>query len=277
MGEKGWMHIYEKHIEDESKQQIKARKFNWEKQLRNLRSTLPKDLENLLKYLPEDSQEYYKKSFEQFIQPDSEKHFKGLSTDDLKKKITEMLVDVVVFILHVSFIVSRDQAENCPEAFEKKFFNKRIILYHMLNAYDQVAVLVFEKSFYDLFKEARGGSIESFFKLLQIDRTVIECEWAKKLIRRSQLTGDAQFFKRMAQAIATSPLENTKVYTRSAIVLLLFWRLGLWKLTSPERRELFIDCGIQVQDPETFRKFEDRLISADLKENIIPINFDSVE
>jgi hypothetical protein len=74
----------------------------------------------------------------------------------------------------------------------------------------------------------------------------------------------------MAKAIMKPPLENTKIYGQAAIVLLLFWRLGLYRLTNNELRALLKEAGIKTQeDPELFRKFVSRLIGSDLKRKIV--------
>ena len=136
--------------------------------------------------------------------------------------------------------------------------------------YNSIALLVFEKNLTDLLKEARNGDEESFFNLLQIDRTVIECDWAQKMIRKAQLAGDEQFFKRIAKEISRTPIENDKEYTTARIVILIFWQLGLRKLDYDEMLELIESCGIKLQEtPEAFERFVRRLIQSSRGRDII--------
>jgi len=116
-----------------------------------------------------------------------------------------------------------------------------------------------EKSLDNLIEEARSGNEDSFFNLLQIDRTVVECDWAQKMIRKAQLTGDVKFFKRMAKSISKSPLENAKQFTTARMVIIMFWHLGLKKLKYYEIRKLLKTCGLLVQDSDAFRRFVQRL------------------
>jgi hypothetical protein len=127
-----------------------------------------------------------------------------------------------------------------------------------------------------LLKEAKNDSEESFFNLLQIDRTIVECDWAQKMIRKAQLTGDEPFFKRMAKAISKPPLENAKEYTTVRIVILLFWSLGLRKLDYDEMLELIESCGLKLQEsPEAFERFVRRLTSGNLRKDIITFHKDT--
>ncbi len=142
-----------------------------------------------------------------------------------------------------------------------------------MSTYDATSRLVFKQSLARLIREAKAGDEDSFFKILQIDRTVVECEWAKKMIRKAQLKGNNEFFDKMAKAITTPPLDNRRLYDELLMILLTFWNFGLRRLKNNELIELLEDSGLRVQqDPEVFRKFINREIKPAFKEDIISFN-----
>ncbi len=185
------------------------------------------------------------------------------------------ITDTCLIGLHIAALEMENEFKNRQEKeIAKKYVKPSLILDVLMGSYGSIAALIFEKSIPELIKEARSGHEESFFNLLQIDRTIVECEWAQKMIRKAQLTANEHFFKKMAKAISTSPLENVKEYTTLRIVLLVFWRFGLRKLENNELIELLEECGIKFQDdPEAFRRFVNRLIGRDVKANPVPITF----
>lgn len=272
-GMQGWIKRYEKNMTKEMRETINFLQYKNmpEHEINKKRNDYRKWLFTVIKILPEESQNYYKNVFEPFY---SEKvacgYFNGMTREQRKTAITDLYVDIAVLTVHAGLIEFENEAKNSPETFRKKYIRPSIVVDILLSAYDAISRLVFEKGLPDLLKEAKRGNEDSFFKLLRIDRTVVECEWGQKMIRKAQLTGDEKFFRKMAKAITTSPLENAKVYGQAAVVLLLFWRLGLYRLTNDELIELLEYCGIKVQDdPESFRKFVNRLISPDLKKDIV--------
>lgn len=93
------------------------------------------------------------------------------------------------------------------------------------------------------------------------------------MIRKAQLTGNALFFNNMAKAIATSPLENTKIHGELLIVLLMLWQLGLSRLSNDELVDLLENSGLTIQsDKETFRRFVAREIQPALQDHFIQFN-----
>lgn len=214
-----------------------------------------------MKVLPEESRGYYRERLKPLL---SEKHrfdyFGKLNQQELKDSIREYVSDCYMLAIHLEIVEIENMKEHHkPEVLQKKFEKAFMFMSLWTIFTDAISLLVFKKSIYALIKEASNGDEESFFKLLQIDRTVIEFDWAKKMIRKAQLTGDKGFFDKMAKAISTAPLENTRIYGQALIVLLIFWRLGMYRLENNELIELLEDAGIKVQeDPETFRKFVNR-------------------
>lgn len=277
-GMEGWAERYEEYLKERSKMIIKFKvPHNMpEKEKIKTKRKFKKDLHEQIKLLPQDSQIYYERVFEPFYSesPAHSDYFKKLSVSDLKERMTDFFADRFLLQLHVQMIKIEEEVKTMPkEAFVKKYFRLPVIKDIILSLNDSISILVFGRSLYVLLEEAKDMNKDSFFNLLQIDRSVVECEWAKKMIREAQLTANEVFFQDMAKAITTSPLENDKEYSQAIIVLLLFWRLGLSKLTNDERIELLEGCGIKLQPgQESFRRFVNRLISADLKKDIVTFN-----
>lgn len=113
----------------------------------------------------------------------------------------------------------------------------------------------------ELLEEAEKGNDESLFKAIQIDETLFDLDWVRKRIRKAFYAGDSSFFKKLGTVIEKTSLENDIEYTKLNNILISFWELGLCKLNNQEQWELLKSCGITVQtDPETFRKYVNRLI-----------------
>lgn len=278
-GMQGWVDRYEKNI---SKTSEMVRKFKTQKNIPkkekdNRRKSFQRNLFKQIAILPQNSQEYYKKAFEPFYSDNSNDDFKNMPIEELKERVADFFADQFLLIVHIRMVEIENEVESLSkQALQKKYSRPSIMIDIMLALFDTVSLLVFEQSLYSLIKDAKNGDEESFFKLLRIDRSIIECEWAKKMIRKAQFRADERFFKEMAKAITKSPLENDKEYSLAIIVLLLFWRLGMRKLENEEQIELLEECGIRVQEnPETFRTFAYRLTRAELKKDIVTFSQDN--
>lgn len=274
-GMQGWIKQYEKNMTLEKNTIIKWKvpKNSTVEEVNKARRDLEKDLLEKIEILPDDSQKYYKKAFAPFYS-DSMRG-KSMTTEELRELYTDFIADMYLLEIHKSSIEIKQEFEHSRKVdLEKKYVRQSMIFNIIFSIYNSIALLVFEKTLTDLIKEARNGDKESFFNLLRIDRTVIECEWAQKMIRKSQLTGDHKFFKQMAKAISKSPIENAKEYTTARIVILLFWGFGLRKLEYPEMIDLIEACGIKLQEsPEAFERFVRRLTSGKLKD-IVTFTYD---
>jgi hypothetical protein len=275
-GMRGWIRRYEKEMTDEKKTVLKWKfqKNMTDEERNSARRDFRKWLLSEIKDLPEDSREYYKREFSPFLSDEwRSDFFENRSIQDLKEVYTDLFINIFLIVLHTEIMKMRSEFENSSqEEIRKRYIKPDVILDIVMGSYNSIALLTFGKTFTELIKEAGNGSAESFFSLLQIDRTAVECGWAQKMIRKAQLTADESFFKRMAKAISTSPLENDKEYTAVRMVVLLFWRLGLRKLTNNELIELLEECGLKLHDdPESFRRFVNRLIDSETKRNPLPI------
>jgi len=279
-GMQGWIKKYEKDMTNEKNTIIKWKisKDVPEQERTKARHDFEKELLEDIKTLPKDSQDYYKKAFAPFYSETvTPAYFRKMSLEQWKELYTDFINDMFLLGLHKFLVEIENEVQNSSkDVLKKKYVRVPIILQILLSLYDSIARLIFEKSLVDLLKEAKNGNEESFFNLLQIDRTIVECDWAQKMIRKAQLTGDEQFFKRMAKAISKPPFENDKEYTTARIAILLFWRLGLRKLDYNEMLELIESCGLKLQEsPEAFERFVRRLTSGDLRKDIITFHKDT--
>lgn len=270
-GMQGWIKKYEKNMTLEKNTIIKWKvpKNITVEERNKARRNFEKYLLEEIKILPDDSQEYYKKAFAPFYSDTMRaNYFKSMTTEKLKELYTDFITDQYLLVMHKFSIEIEQEFEHSRKVdLEKKYVRQSMIFEIVLSIYNSIALLVFEKSLTDLIREARNGVKKSFFNLLRIDRTVIECEWAHKIIRKAQLTGDHKFFKQMAKAISKSPIENAKEYTTARMVILLFWGFGLRKLEYAEMIDLIEACGIKLQEsPEAFERFVRRLTSGKLKD-----------
>jgi hypothetical protein len=254
----GWIVSYEKEMTKQriidfsgigkmTREEIKKGKVDFEK-----------ELFDEIRILPEDSQEYYKKIFEPYYSETvGLAYFKDMTPEERKEELKAFFSNFFFLGVHVGLIETENDIKNMDEkTLHREYLRPSVIMKFLLSLYNSICLLVFNISLPELLKDARNEDKESFFKILQIDRTAVECEWAKKMIRKAQLTADEEFFRKMGKAITTPPLENRKIYGRILVILLLFWQFGLWRLENEEIIELLEDSGIRVQDDqETFRKF----------------------
>ncbi len=268
-GMKGWIKKYESSMADESKTLLH---FPFPKRVTDKEKTkavrdFREWLFNEIKPFPQESQAYYIKALELFHSEELNRiHFNGISTDKWKETIEKFFIDSMMLAFHRLMIDAENELQTVPkEKLLKKYNAPSTILDILLGIYDCSCRMVFEKSLVDLIKKARIGNEESFFNLLQIDRTALECDWAHKMIRKAQLSGNEEFFKEMAKAIRTSPLKNKKYrHGKTTIILLVLWRLGLNRLENNELIELLEGCGIEIpDDPESFRRYINRLFGDD--------------
>ncbi len=260
-GSKGWYKEYESFLSQLSKN-IKAiripKKFDEKERihlLRKRRIDLFADLESL----PVESQQYYKQKFKPFYsEVPADQIPVNVTKEDLAALLTDFYADYALLEIHK---ISIEVLKNEKEPSDREVM--KLLNFTLFSAYNTISLVVFGRNIYELIKEGKNGNQDSFFKALQIDRTIIESTWAIKMIRKAQLSGDEKFFKRMAKAIAKQPLTHDKEFTRAIMIIILFWHLGLNKLTNSERIELLEECGIRVQDdPESFRRFANSLVRA---------------
>jgi hypothetical protein len=272
-GMRGWLNDYDKERSDESRMLIKSltQQGGTVKEIRKKKRDFKKWLSDEIKVLPGDSQKYYMRVFEPYYSEAIKNDPIGReSLEEAKERIRNCLADVYVLTMHIFLIELETEVKSTArELLEKKYTKLPVVMDILLSLYDSISRLVFQESLFELIRKAKEGSEDHFFKLLQIDRSAVDFEWARIMIRKAQMTGNEEFFRKMAKSITSSPLQNAKVYGQVRIVVLLFWSLGLRKLENNELIELLEDCGLRVQDdPESFRKFINRLVSSDHAETV---------
>ena len=268
----GWIVNYEKEMTKDRIINFARSKTMSTKERDRKRSDFRQNVFDSVKILPEDSQKHYKNLFEPYY---SEKiicdYFKDMTPERWKEEVKRFIGHLFLLEIHTALIETENMFKDMDEKTIKKVLRPSFIMNFLLSVYNAICLLVFKKQLPELMKAARGEDEESFFKILQIDRTAVECKWAKEMIRKAQLAGDEKFFKKMAKAIRTPPLDNRRIYGQLLIVLLLFWRYGLRELENDELIELLEDSGIRVQDdPETFRKFVEREIKPAFEDSKTP-------
>ncbi|MFA5821715.1 MAG: hypothetical protein WC853_01415 [Thermodesulfovibrionales bacterium] len=269
----GWILNYEKEMTKERIINFARSKTMPAAERNRKQSDLRKDIFDSVKTLSEDSQKYYKKVFEPYYSDKiSCDYFKDMTPERWKEEVKRFIGHLALLELHTALIETENNFKDMDKSTIKKVLRPSFIMNFLLSVYNVICLLVFKKQLPELMKAAKGGDEQSFFKILQIDRTAVECKWAKEMIRKAQLAGDEKFFKKMAKAIRTPPLDNRRIYGHIIIVLLLFWRYGFRELENDERIELLEDSGIRVQDdPETFRKFVDREIKPLFEDSQTPL------
>lgn len=276
-GMQGWIENYKNVLDmqsDISKSIMKKKNEAVKEQKKHLHDS-EKEIFESIKMLPEESREYYTERFRPwFSEKDRNELLLKMSTEEVTAYLRDIGIDI--YVLGVQRILVEEEKmkeNNKPEVLQKKFNKPEMFMNLWTSLNDAISLLMFKKNIYVLIKEASNGDETAFFNLLQIDRTVIEFEWAKKMIRKAQLTGNNIFFNKMAKAISSTPLENTRIHGQALIVLLLFWELGFYRLDNNEQIELLEEAGIRVQDdPETFRKFVNREIRPLFTRSLNPFN-----
>ncbi len=137
----------------------------------------------------------------------------------------------------------------------------------LFTALEIISLSIHKRSIRELYEEAKEGDNPSLFKLIQLDKSLFDHEWARLRIRKALYLGDRQFFKSLADAIKADPLQHNKIKIERHLVLMNYWFYGLYRLSIPELMQLLEDSDIHLPEDEmTFRKFIDREIRPYYKE-----------
>jgi len=107
---------------------------------------------------------------------------------------------------------------------------------------------LFGESPFALFEKAKSGDKDSILKLIQLDKSLIQSDWSMKEIKKAQLSGDQEYFKKLSKAIATNPYKAKKVNLKLSLVLVFGWDEGLKELTNIELFEFVKKLGIYGSD-----------------------------
>ena len=107
------------------------------------------------------------------------------------------------------------------------------------------------------------GDDKALLKAVIIDKSFLSTEEVKNRIIKAQLSGEADFFKKLGKAIADNPLKRVGRHGKTYSVIKLFWFLGLYKLSYSELYDFLVSCGLTPPEyPEAFEKFMKRHIKS---------------
>lgn len=258
-GYDGWIKDYErKTIKDKIRLDLLRQKKIPLKERRGKQKDICKEITNMVVKLPSGSQKYYNNSFETiFSTKIRTDFFTSMSKDEWKEYIKDFYVDYFVLCIHSSFIDVKKMLANGEKIELRKTHEITTIA---MNCYNSISLLVHQRPLSKLFSEGKDGDEKALFKLLQIDKTATDLDWARRMIRTAQLTGNEKFFKQMAKAIAKSPLDNRKIHAELQMVLLMCWQFGLYRLSDGELINLLETSHLRIQDnQEAFFKYVQRI------------------
>ena len=137
---------------------------------------------------------------------------------------------------------SKEQLEN-----EDVYLNKKqadLILACYANMNFLLCSAIFGESASELFKKAKNGDHGSILKLIQLDKSLIESDWSMREIKKAQLSGDKDYFKKLSRVLIKDSFKPTKKNLKLSMVLVYGWELGLNKLSNEEILDLVIELGI---------------------------------
>ena len=116
------------------------------------------------------------------------------------------------------------------------------------------------KSPFELFEKAKNGDRDSILKLIQLDKSLIQSDWSMREIKKAQLSGDQEYFKKLSKAIITNPFKPKKRNLKLSIVLVIGWEEGLKQFTNAEIFELVKELEIYgSEDPDSLYREINRL------------------
>ncbi|MBA4371516.1 MAG: hypothetical protein C0402_01500 [Thermodesulfovibrio sp.] len=208
-------------------------------------------LQKLISSLAPESKEYYMTvfTFSPAVKPDT----RTMSQQEQIELFIYQLSNVFSLFMHKAFIGIQNHRDIVKE------LNAEFIKMVLFQTWNVISLIVNEKSLRTLYVEAKAGDTKPLFKIMRIDKTLFDHDWVRERIREAMYSGDRIFFKALSKAMSDDPLKNRKIRTREFIVLIVFWEVGLYRLSISELLKLFNDCGLALRDDEvTFRKFVDR-------------------
>jgi hypothetical protein len=123
-----------------------------------------------------------------------------------------------------------------------------------------VIAAIFGKMPFELFTNAKKGDRDSILKLIQLDKSLIQSDWSMKEIKKAQLSGDQEYFKKLAKAITAAPFKSKKLNIKLSMVLVFGWEMGLSKLSNLEILEFVNELGVyEGDDPDSLYREVKRL------------------
>lgn len=180
-GSKGWYLEYEKQLKEinglsKRLSRVCIPKKIDKKELTRIRGKIRKDIFGKLKYLPAESQRYYQEKFRPFY---SESPADSLPPNISKEDWAQVILDY--YATHASLDAHNLAIETlkADEPTDKEIM--RMYKFMFFSMYNTISMLVSGKYIFDLIREAKDGNQRSFLKALQIDRSILESNWAVKM------------------------------------------------------------------------------------------------
>jgi hypothetical protein len=220
----------------------------------------------------------YLKSFESLNFPDwhsfypldknsAKEHLPFISEEDFDKEMVQDYEDIdkclkesPVFkqIRKLSTKEQKESKEGDEVLLTKEQAEILLSCYAWMNFY--VIAAIFGKMPFELFESAKNGDRASIFKLIQLDKSLIQSDWSMREVKKAQLSGDKEYFKKLAKAISTDPFKSKKVNIKLSIVLVFGWKMGLGKLSNLKILELVNELGVyEGEDPDSLYREIKRL------------------
>ncbi len=207
----------------------------------------------------EESRQFYTSKLNSFINnPDSRP-----DTNEVDKNSIDFYSVVTSLLFHYLFAkLFEDEKEIINDEIEyfKTSNAMTSFLGVILSSFSNIANQI---SIADLKDKISKGDDKALFKAVIIDKSFLSTEDVKNRIIKAQLSGDADFFKRLGRAIADNPLKKVGRHGKTYSVIRLFWFLGLYKLTYSELYDFLVFCDLTPPGyPEAFEKFMKRHIKS---------------
>jgi hypothetical protein len=231
---------------------------------RDITKNIQKSGFEMLEALQEgESKSYYTKKFRPFRSEKETRQFiKGMSADEIMDFVKELASDMTSLYLHLVTITFplHQNAENRKKAKADKINVLLLVKVNLASIYSMVAQLVFKTTMQKLIEDGKKGDDDALFKAIRVDKTLFNSEWVRKRIIVAQYKGQVAFFNQLGDAIKKTPLQNDQEYMELLLVLVQFWKMGLYRLSNKDLIAVLESAGVTIQDnAETFRTYVDRL------------------
>ncbi len=141
---------------------------------------------------------------------------------------------------------SKEQLEEYKWYFNKKQTDLLLACYAWMNF--SFCAALFGKSPFALFESAQNGDQDAILKLIQLDKSLIDSDWSMREIKKAQLSGDMDYFKKLSKAITKDSFKAKKRNLKLTLVLVFGWELGLNKLSNEEILDVVQDLNIYTSN-----------------------------
>lgn len=220
-----------------------------------------KDYVRVLRYLAvfikrQNGCDYYLNSFKPLESEDSyKKHISKMTENQRKTYSRKINSDIHSMIWHVG-MTELDELKKENEYTEKlrvDFLNDSKLIRRMLfGIWNNIALMNHKKSLRQLFIEARDDENDkSLFHLFQYDPTLFDNDWVQVRIRKALYSGDMKFFDKLGKTLLKGCLDTRKNNLDISLVLTTFWKAGLYRLNTEQKKQLFKDSDIKFKQNET--------------------------